>query len=192
VHSSEAAASLDATVTVRTYNYAQIPRARLANARVTVDAIFKGAKIALEWIDCRVPQSGGASCTDPLRTGRELMLRLMDQPHEPAYSRRVLTLGTSMLDLEQGGGVLMTIDLFPIRTIAEQASTDFPTLLGRAIAHEIGHLLLGTAQHPREGLMRARWLQDELRGLKPAHWEFSPREAADMRHGLAIKARTSN
>ncbi len=93
-----------------------------------------------------------------------------------------------MLDREERSGVLMTIDLLPIRTIAGQASTDFPTLLGRAIAHEIGHLLLGTSQHPREGLMRARWLQDELRGLRPAHWKFSPREAAQMRHGLAVKA----
>jgi hypothetical protein len=55
------------------------------------------------------------------------------------------------------------------------------TLLGRAIAHEIGHLLLGSAEHPRLGLMRALWSHDELRGRKPAHWGFSAREAAQMR-----------
>jgi hypothetical protein len=97
-----------------------------------------------------------------------------------------------MLDREQQGGALMTVDLFPVRTIAEQAAADFATVLGRAIAHEIGHLLLGTPDHPKEGLMRARWLQDELRGVRPAHWGFSTREAAQMRHGLAIKARAAN
>lgn len=86
-----------------------------------------------------------------------------------------------MLDREQRGGVLMTVDLFPVRAIADRASTSVPALPGHAIAHEIGHLLLGSAGHPRLGLMRALWSHDELRGLKPAHWGFSAREAARMR-----------
>ena len=111
------------------------------------------------------------------------MLRLMNRI--PAQGDRIVALGESMLDREQRGGVLMTIDVFPVRAVAEQAFTAVPTLLGRAIAHEIGHLLLGSAEHPRSGLMRALWSRDELRGLKPAHWGFSAREAAQMRAGGA-------
>ena len=98
-----------------------------------------------------------------------------------------------MLDREERGGVLMTIDLFPVRRdCAGRSSTAIPTLLGRAIAHEIGHLLLGSAEHPRSGLMRALWSHDELRGLKPAHWGFSTREAAQMRQTLRGKSRTAD
>jgi len=50
-----------------------------------------------------------------------------------------------MLDREQRAGVLMTIDVVPVRAVAQQASTATSTLLGRAVAHEIGHLLLGSA-----------------------------------------------
>jgi hypothetical protein len=53
------------------------------------------------------------------------------------------------------------------------------------MAHEIGHLLLGSGDHPREGLMRATWSQDELRGIRPSNWGFSPAEAAQMRQNLA-------
>ena len=77
------------------------------------------------------------------------MLRLVDRT--PAPGERIVALGESMLDREQRGGVLMTIDLFPVRAVAGRASTLVSTLLGRAIAHEIGHLLLGSAEHPRVG-----------------------------------------
>jgi hypothetical protein len=41
-------------------------------------------------------------------------------------------------------------------------------VLGRAVAHEIGHYLLGSSAHARHGLMRA---------------SFQPREFADLRSG---------
>jgi hypothetical protein len=118
------------------------------------------------------------------------MLRLVDRA--PVPGERVVALGESMLDREQRGGVLMTIDLFPVRAVAEKTATAVSTLLGRAIAHEIGHLLLGSAEHPRLGLMRALWSHEELRGLKPAHWGFSSREGAQMRETLRQLTRTAD
>jgi len=121
------------------------------------------------------------------------MLRLIDRtPVNAADRTRVAALGESMVDREERGGVLMTVDLFPIRSIAERSAIAMSVLLGRAIAHEIGHLLLGSAEHPRLGLMRALWSQDELRGLKPANWGFSSREAAQMRQTLRGRSRTAD
>ncbi len=45
--------------------------------------------------------------------------------------------------------------------------------LGRALAHEIGHYLLGTSRHTARGLMRARFLPREL-----------PESATRQRYGL--------
>ena len=121
------------------------------------------------------------------------MLRLTDvAPPIGLNSGRIVALGASLLDRDQRTGVLMTVDVFPIRAIAGNTSTDVPTLLARAIAHEMGHLLLGSSTHPRTGLMRAFWSHDELRGLKPAQWQFTHDEAAQMRHGLAAKGRSAN
>jgi len=188
---SEAASSNEGAVAVRTYNYAAMSLAHLAAAKLEAEHIFRRAGISLQWIECRVPgQDDGAACTEPLLPGRDLILRLVDRT--PARDERIVALGESMLDREQGGGVLMTVDLFGVRTVAGGASTSMLTLLGRAIAHEMGHLLLGSVDHPRLGLMRALWSHDELRGLKPAHWEFSGREAARMRKILRGKSRTTD
>ena len=104
----------------------------------------------------------------------------------------MVALGESMVDREERGGVLMTVDLFRVSAIARNTSTGMPVLLGRAIAHEIGHLLLGSAEHARLGLMRALWSHDELRGLKPANWGFSSHEAAQMRQTLRGRLRTAD
>jgi hypothetical protein len=178
-------------VSVRTYNYAAVPAATLLAGRSEADQIFRSAGIPLVWIDCRVPGSeDGRACIEPLLPGRDLILRLVDRM--PAGDARLVALGESMLDREARAGVLMTIDMFPIRAVAERASSPVATLLGRAFAHEIGHLLLGSGGHPRMGLMRALWSQEELRGLRPAHWGFSPREAARMRQKLLVKSRTAD
>jgi hypothetical protein len=187
----DAAPSPEAAVAVRTYNYAAVASEQLAAAKSEAARIFRRAGISVEWIDCRVRDSDeGAPCTEPLLTGRDLMLRLVDRT--PALGERIVALGESMLDREQRGGVLMTIDVFPVRSVARGASVAISTLLGRAVAHEIGHLLLGSAEHPRLGLMRALWSHHELRGLKPAHWGFSAREAARMRQTLRGKSRTAD
>jgi hypothetical protein len=179
----EAASRPGAAIAIRTYNYAAVSIEHLAAARVESARIFERAGISLRWIECRVPgDTDGAACTEPLLAGRDLMLRLVDR--HPARGERIVALGESLLDREQRSGVLMTIDVSPVRAVAEQAFTAVPTLLGRAIAHEIGHLLLGSASHPKAGLMRAFWSRDELRGLKPAHWGFSAKEAAHMRQAV--------
>lgn len=188
---SEAAPSPETVVSVRTYNYAAVPFGQLAAAKSEAVHIFRTAGISVEWIDCRVRGGDeGAVCTEPLLAGRDLMLRLVDRI--PAEGERIVALGESMLDRERRGGVLMTIDVSPVRSVAGRAFTAISTLLGRAVAHEIGHLLLGSAEHPRLGLMRALWSHDELRGLKPAHWGFSAREAARMRQTLRGPARTAD
>jgi hypothetical protein len=183
-----AAAATEPIVTVRTYNYARVSQAELAGARGEAARIFKEAGIGLEWTACRVPGSeSGASCTQQL--GRDLMLRLRENPNRgtnPAPGIR--TLGVSILDREQRTGVLMTLDVVPIRTISQRSSTDMAALLGRAIAHEVGHLLLGRAEHSFNGLMRAFWSHDELRGASVASWGFSPGEGAQMRENLRGRA----
>jgi hypothetical protein len=183
-----------ATVVVRTYDYSNSTRETLSSARGEAEQIFKAAQIAVRWTDCNVPgKTDGAACTEPLLAGRELMLRLIDRaPANPADTRRVMALGESLVDREERGGVLMTVDVFPVRAIAERAATSLAILLGRAMAHEIGHLLLGSAGHARLGLMRALWSHDELRGAKPANWGFSAREAAQMRQTLRGRTRTAD
>jgi hypothetical protein len=63
-------------------------------------------------------------------------------------------------------------------------------LLGLAIAHEIGHLLLGKNSHSNAGLMRPRW---PSRDLEAKHWEeftFTSEQVRRLR--AAILARMTS
>ncbi len=189
--SHRAAAQADLAVVVRTYDYTDGSLDRLSAARKEAEGIFRKAHISVRWMDCEVPnRRGGATCTEPLVAGRDLMMRLLDRgDNQRENAPRAVGLGESLVDRERSSGVLMTLDLSAIRGVAADTAVDIPTLLGRAIAHEIGHLLLGSSSHPRDGLMRALWSQEELRGLKPAYWGFSPREAAQMQRALVRQVR---
>ena len=141
---------------------------QLASARSETAHIFRRAGISLEWIECRVPGSEGAPCTEPLLAGRDLMLRLVDRT--PAQGERIVALGESMLDREQRGGVLMTIDVLPVRAIAGRAATaiadvarpgncarDWTFAVGQprapAVGPDAGDVVAGRASRPQTGLL---------------------------------------
>ena len=107
-------------------------------------------------------------------------------PH--AHTVRSLPLGYSLVDPETQSGALATVFLDRVRWLASQSAAHVATLLGRAIAHELGHLLLGTPQHGRFGVMRAIWSSQMLRNSGPADWRFSTREAQQMRASARLRA----
>jgi hypothetical protein len=59
------------------------------------------------------------------------------------------------------------------------------------IAHEIGHMLLGTIAHSPVGLMRAEWVARDVHRDFPADWLFSTRESIAMRQRLTERALAS-
>jgi len=54
-------------------------------------------------------------------------------------------------------------------------------LLGHAMAHEIGHLLLGQNSHSRDGIMRPQWNPNDLRVIARASLRFTPEQAERLR-----------
>lgn len=60
-------------------------------------------------------------------------------------------------------------------------------VLGYAMAHEIGHLLLGH-RHSPSGIMRTELKRGELRRIPKARFRFTERQAALL--GEAVLART--
>lgn len=140
-------------------------------ARKTLEA----ASIDVVWRLCGAPRV----CDAPMAPG-ELAIRIVRLPGPHRYDG-ILSLGDAMLDMERGSGVLATIYIDRVEWLAHRAGTGMQALLGRAIAHELGHLLLATTTHGPVGLMRAFWSQDEVRRGQPRDWSFAPNELALLR-----------
>jgi hypothetical protein len=97
-----------------------------------------------------------------------------------------LQLGFAAVDAGVHVGVLATIFYDRVQIVASRGALESGELLGRAMAHEVGHLLLRAAGHSRTGLMRAVWADAELMENRREDWVFSPRDRRQLRAAASI------
>jgi hypothetical protein len=165
-------------VTVRVYNGSDLPSSELNRAEREAERIFQYAGIQLTWTAGLL----GADVNDNIPTERlsPAFLQLRIWPRALAGRRPTSseTLGFC-LSLENGDAVVLA-DAIQKRAIF--GPTNFTDLLGLAMAHELGHLLLRSAAHSVTGLMRARWAERQLRDDDRGFLRFTPGEAESMRN----------
>jgi hypothetical protein len=103
---------------------------------------------------------------------------VFDDPGTPQQDIYVSYINARAL-IEQSRGVVGRIDLMPHAEI----ETYLGRAMGRALAHEIGHYLLASKVHTRNGLMQARRTSSELFGADRRRFgiEVAQREAIAAR-----------
>jgi hypothetical protein len=175
----------DRVTVIRVYDSFGVPGRELRITKESVRAIFASAGVAIEWKSCPLapvsdPQT--AACQERL-AANELVLRLLPSPAGKTRGR--MTLGDSLVDRQIEGGVLLTVYPALVSEISGGPHGE-PRLLAFVIAHEIGHLLLGSTTHPGTGVMRPVWSSEELLRDSPANWRFSAREARQMREHVIV------
>jgi hypothetical protein len=179
----------NAQIVVRTYNNYGIQADDLAAARIHVETAFKAAAIGLSWVHCWERDTEVADnsvvCRQPLKAN-EVILRLQSANGRPG--QRYVSMGFALVNIADGVPFLATVFADLVRSVSRDAELDFQLLLGRAIAHEIGHLLLDTNRHADTGLMRAGWSHAELRGNADADWAFGLSEVDTIRAAAAMRS----
>lgn len=151
-------------VDVRVYDFTGLPTSVRSAAIAEARAIIDDGGVDARWHDCA--SKPGAACQP---AGGFLMVRIIRAPVDiPLDTRQPL--GYAIVQGESG--LLATLYLNRIEAHAKHAGADVPTLLGRAIAHELGHLLLGTNSHSERGLMRAVWTDQEMARNHADDWRF--------------------
>ena len=79
-----------------------------------------------------------------------------------------------------------------VESLAVALACPHAVILGYAVAHEVGHLLLGTNSHPPRGIMRARWTEKELLAASAGRFGFFPQQAAKMRADVRMRNERSS
>ena len=126
-----------------------------------------------------------------MRSGTPMAARTWEGPTFPeeqaapalSASLRSDAYGVAYIVRETNRGWLATVFSDRIAEAAVRVDVDAGTLLGRVVAHEVGHLLLGVDYHSDAGLMMAEWPDAALTRAGGA-WRFSTLEAARMRDGF--------
>jgi hypothetical protein len=157
-----------------------------SDARRRAGNILGQAGISVSWRECgsseQPTRRTSDECREPLQAN-EVVLRIV--PGGSAGPGARASLGESLVESDGRGGSFSTIYADRVTAMARLAEVDVTDVLSRAVAHEIGHLLLGSTAHPRRGLMRALWSAAEFQRNATLDWLFSADEARTMRETIA-------
>jgi len=168
------------TIVVHVFDATGLAGRDLEEASRVASEILRAGGVEVRWVACHGAAGRDDRCRQPLRTN-ESVLRLIpstsDMTSEPA------SLGVTVLDTAGRRAVLSTVYAERVRLVAQRAQVDEAQLVGRAMAHELGHLLLGTAGHGSAGLMRGFWPDEMLRSQSPRDWRLLPSEMDAIRRG---------
>lgn len=173
---------------VRVYDGVGVPASVRKRAFARAGEILSRVELEVAWLECPPRGLGwsGAACSAPPERG-ELIVRLV-RASSDARRQYPHALGFSMVDTQTGVGTLATVFADRVDLIAHRARIDRGSVLGPAIAHEIGHLVLGTNQHSATGLMRERWTSAEFERDQPQDWQFTPTERDALHATLQARA----
>jgi hypothetical protein len=168
------------TLVVRVYDGAGLASRDLNEATRVATDILRAGGVDVRWKSCPRTAAGPdrSDCRRPL-TANEAVLRLI--PAARSMTREPAALGFTLLDAGGRRAVLSTVFMDRVADVARRARVDEPQLTGRAMAHELGHLLLGTSGHAPTGLMRAFWSDDTLRSRTDTDWRLLPAEVDAIR-----------
>jgi hypothetical protein len=171
------------TIIVLVYNYVGVSPATLAAAEGETNKILGAAGAQATWVDClesrstlaakELCQTGWAAQTPGLR----------------------LIAGTNKFKQAEYGytaiPVLATIyyDKIAQRAERDNAKFELPILLGCVMAHELGHLLLGTPGHSHAGIMQPEWGQVQVQQALTNHLLFTRQEAGRIQAQARLLAR---
>jgi hypothetical protein len=175
-----ASAVIDDSLLVRIYDSAGVLANELSSALRTTHDILRRADLGVDWVQCRARRDGPvpAVCDQPLSSG-DVVVRLVEGSDKESGERRAL--GYSLFD-ESGSSGFATVYVDRVDWLARRAQYPRAPLLGRAIAHEIGHLLLRSNAHTTTGLMREVWTAEQVVRNRREDWTFSPDQSGDIRN----------
>jgi len=178
------------TITVLVYNYSQASPAMLAGAEREAGRIMRKAGLRAVWLEC----PNGRSTADPQEPcqraiqATDIRLRVLSAPVQNKFEDAVFGFTVHP--------VLATVyyEHAVHRAESDDAEFEIPMILGGVIAHELGHLLLGSNGHSGNGIMRSHWEPRQVRQLMQGTLLFTTEQSQHMcveaRARMRLRART--
>lgn len=141
--------------------------------------VLSRAEIGTRWLHCVGPlaESPRPKLCDGDLTPGTILIRIIPA-HLGQPSKLGDPLGAAVIDVGYA-----SVFASAVRKHADQFGLTPGTLMGYAMAHEIGHLLLGE-KHAASGLMRAAWSKGEYREMAQRWLGFNVAERQALRDAL--------
>jgi hypothetical protein len=176
-------------ITVHVYNYVQAPRTAIAGAQAEAAGVLSRAGLQTIWLDCTKP--GDSSSPDPVcsvSSGNvDFVMNLVNhlEDFDPWVHRAAL--GFSIVPTDGEFGSTSYVSLPRVRALAAPGNSSEAKVLGLAMAHELGHLLLGTMDHSYRGIMRALWPSRDLENFDSSEFLFTNDQVKHLRASVLAR-----
>jgi len=179
-------------MTLRVYDYVRKNPSALLAAEGEATRILAQAGVNARWTDCPTSPAELTSyrnCQPPWQVN-DYVMEVIPESMVASLGRSQDAFGTTP---ECSVGPYCTAIVFydRARTTANGQTAAAPVLLGRAMAHEIGHLLLGANSHFPSGIMRASWSARELRVNAGPAMLFTEEQSRRMKTYLTNRVQSS-
>ena len=174
-------------VEIRVYNHSAVSPEILAHSEREAAGIFQKIGVETAWLVCPV-------------TSEEAVRNRACALHDAPIELTLRLLSNSMAEKQGAGSDIFGSALLPANAFGERADVyadrarklaggrEFEVVLGRVIAHELGHLLFGRNAHSTAGIMQARWREQDLGRSRQAAMLFLPVEAKRIRAQVLARA----
>lgn len=176
--------SLSPEVSISVHDYADVPTPLLAAAEDQAREIFRRAGLETVWLNCspklELENLEPRSCY--FSDATHLTLKISRHAMNAKVRDRPDVLGTAYPD-DKGAGYFAYVFYDRIQELAQRRGLGY-ALLADVMAHEIGHLLLGSTSHSASGIMCAHWNYEELRNVSEGAMAFVPAQSRIMRDRL--------
>jgi len=181
ISAHERSQSSAVSLTVSVFNDAGVEPSVWSQAQNRATEIMRHSGISVIWLDCgfpagRMPDSNCSAISYPAHLSVRVVAKVSPVKGD--------IFGQTFQNAA-GEGNYVLVYYAGIKTF--RAATTVPTgeLLGCVIAHELGHLLLGTASHSPAGLMSGVWQDAELQQAVRHNLFFTSSEGDRMRFHFA-------
>ena len=175
-------------ITLRVSNYAHVNRLALLAAEGEATGILAQAGVTARWVDCPTSNAEWENYPDCQSAwqANDYGVRVLPKAMVDSAGKWQEALGVAY---DSDGLFAYLANVFYDRVDSlSQGASPMPLLLGRAMAHEIGHLLLGTHSHSSKGIMRPFWSGQDLRLDVSPYLLFTPEQSRQMKARLAARA----
>jgi hypothetical protein len=167
-------------IKVSVISLAELSPQTVKQAEQEAGRVFRSAGIEIVWLNCRIGGQDGdqGSCGESSFPSN---LHLSILPNSKNLPRSVV--GLAFLG-KQGQGCYADLFDEALRRLQNETDVSTAVILGHAMAHEMGHLLLGTNSHSPKGLMRAHWDRADLSAAMKGNLSFSDEQSVRLHRHL--------
>ena len=172
-------------VRVQVYNGARVSSRDLLRAEERAARVFRKANITVVWITASTPTELDTEAAHEQWVPGDLQLRIWTR--SLARPSMIHSDALGFCSSIEGGQAVVLFDA--VRGLARIRRSDPADLLGLAIAHEMGHILLRSVNHSTAGMMRARWLPKDLHDAQTGSLVFTREQVESMQNEVRRRMR---